>query len=150
MFDAVKRTLPTDIAVCSAAVSDFKPLTRKKQKIKKKLKLEEIKLEHNPDILEFLGKNNRYKPKLLVGFSAETENIINNSMEKMQNKLCDIMVANDVSKKGVGFNTDFNEVIIIDKKGNTKKVKKSSKRFIASIVARKIMNSFLDIKKNLN
>ena len=150
MFDAVKRTLPTDIAVCSAAVSDFKPLTRKKQKIKKKLKLEEIKLEHNPDILEFLGKNNRYKPKLLVGFSAETENIINNSIEKMQNKLCDIMVANDVSKKGVGFNADFNEVIIIDKKGNTEKVKKSSKRFIASIVARKIMNSFLDIKKNLN
>ena len=150
MFDAVKRTLPTDIAVCSAAVSDFKPLTRKKEKIKKKLKLEEIKLEHNPDILEFLGKNNRYKPKLLVGFSAETENIINNSMEKMQNKLCDIMVANDVSKKGVGFNADFNEVIIIDKKGNTEKVKKSSKKFIASIVARKIMNSFLDIKKNLN
>ncbi len=71
-------------------------------------------------------------------------------MEKMQNKLCDIMVANDVSKKGVGFNTDFNEVIIIDKEGNTEKVKKSSKRFIASIVARKIMNSFLDIKKNLN
>ena len=48
-----------------------------------------------------------------MGFSAETENIINNSMEKMQNKLCDIMVANDVSKKGVGFNTDFNEVIIM-------------------------------------
>ena len=150
MFDAVKGTLPTDIVVCSAAVSDFKPLTKKKQKIKKKLKLDKIKLEYNPDILEFLGKNNRYKPKLLVGFSAETENIINNSMEKMQNKLCDIMVANDVSKKGVGFNADFNEVIIIDKKGNTEKVKKNSKRFIASIVARKIMNSFLDIKKNLN
>ena len=150
MFDAVKGTLPTDIVVCSAAVSDFKPLTKKKQKIKKKLKLDEIKLEYNPDILEFLGKNNRYKPKLLVGFSAETENIINNSMEKMQNKLCDIMVANDVSKKGVGFNADFNEVIIIDKKGNTEKVKKNSKRFIASIVAKKIMNSFLDIEKNLN
>ena len=71
-------------------------------------------------------------------------------MEKMQDKLCDIMVANDVSKKGVGFNADFNEVVIIDKKGNIQKVKKNSKRFIASIVARKIMNSFLDIKKNLN
>ena len=81
-----------------AAVSDFKPLTRKNKKLKK-IKLKEIKLEHNPDILEFLGKNNRYKPKLLVGFSAETENIINNSMEKMQNKLCDIMVANDVKKE---------------------------------------------------
>ena len=150
MFDAVKRTLPIDIAVCSAAVSDFKPLTKKKHKIKKKFKLDEIKLENNPDILEFLGKNNRYKPKLLVGFSAETENIINNSIEKMENKLCDIIVANDVSKKAVGFNSDLNEVIIIDKKGNAEKVKKNSKKFIASIVARKIMNSFLDIKKNLN
>ena len=150
MFEAVKKKLPTDIAVCSAAVSDFKPLKRKKEKIKKKLKLSEIKLEYNPDILEFLGKNNRYKPKLLVGFSSETENIISNSMEKMQNKFCDIMVANDVSKKGIGFNSDFNEVIIIDKKGNTEKIKKNSKRFIASILARKIMNSFLDIKKNLN
>ena len=68
----------------------------------------------------------------------------------MENKLCDIIIANDVSKKAVGFNSDLNEVIIIDKKGNAEKVKKNSKKFIASIVARKIMNSFLDIKKNLN
>ena len=122
MFDAVKRTLPTDIAVCSAAVSDFKPLTKKKQKIKKKLKLDEIKLEYNPDILEFLGKNNRYKPKLLVGFSAETENIINNSMEKMQNKFCDIMIANDVSKKESGFNSDFNEITLFSSHGKTIKL----------------------------
>ena len=150
MFDVVKKALPTDIAVCSAAVSDFKPVIKKKQKIKKKIKLDQIKLEYNPDILEFLGKNNRYKPKLLVGFSAETENIINNSIEKMQNKFCDIMIANDVSKKDVGFNVDLNEVTLIDKKGNIEKIKKNSKKFIASVIARKIMNSFLDIKKNLN
>ena len=68
----------------------------------------------------------------------------------MAEKLCDIMVANDVSKKGVGFNGDFNEVVIIDKKGNVEKIKRNSKRFIASIIAKKIINSFLDIKKNLN
>ena len=150
MFDAVKKILPTDIAVCSAAISDFKPLIKQKQKIKKKNKLNEIKLEYNPDILDFLGKTNKHKPKLLVGFSAETENVIDNSRNKMAEKLCDIMVANDVSKKGVGFNGDFNEVVIIDKKGNVEKIKRNSKRFIASIIAKKIVNSFLDIKKNLN
>ena len=150
MFDAVKKILPTDIAVCSAAISDFKPLIKQKQKIKKKNKLNEIKLENNPDILDFLGKSNKHKPKLLVGFSAETENVIDNSRNKMAEKLCDIMVANDVSKKGVGFNGDFNEVVIIDKKGNVEKIKRNSKRFIASIIAKKIVNSFLDIKKNLN
>ena len=150
MFNIVRKNLPTDIAVCSAAVSDFRPLTKNKEKIKKKQKFDEIKLEKNSDILEFLGKNNRYKPKLLVGFSAETENILNNSIEKMKDKFCDIIVANDVSKKGTGFNVDFNEVTIIDRKGNTHKIKKNSKKFIASIIARKIMNSFLDIKKNLN
>ena len=142
--------MPTDIAVCSAAISDFKPLIKQKQKIKKKNKLNEIKLENNPDILDFLGKSNKHKPKLLVGFSAETENVIDNSRNKMAEKLCDIMVANDVSKKGVGFNGDFNEVVIIDKKGNVEKIKRNSKRFIASIIAKKIVNSFLDIKKNLN
>ena len=150
MFDTVKKILPTDIAVCSAAISDFKPLIKQKQKIKKKNKLNEIKLENNPDILDFLGKSNKHKPKLLVGFSAETENVIDNSRNKMAEKLCDIMVANDVSKKGVGFNGDFNEVVIIDKKGNVEKIKRNSKRFIASIIAKKIVNSFLDIKKNLN
>ena len=146
MFNIVRKNLPTDIAVCSAAVSDFRPLTKNKEKIKKKQKFDEIKLEKNSDI----GKNNRYKPKLLVGFSAETENILNNSIEKMKDKFCDIIVANDVSKKGTGFNVDFNEVTIIDRKGNTHKIKKNSKKFIASIIAKKIMNSFLDIKKNLN
>ena len=150
MFNVVKKNLPIDIAVCSAAVSDFKPITKSKHKIKKRMKLNEIKLEYNPDILEFLGKNNKYKPKLLVGFSAETENLIDNSFAKMQEKLCDIMIANDVSKKEVGFNVDFNEVTIIDKKGNLEKIKKNSKKFVASIIARKIVNSFIDIKKNLN
>ncbi len=150
MLSEVKKNLPTDIAVCTAAVSDFVPLLKNKQKLKKKSDLSEIKLEKNPDILEFLGKNNRFKPKLLVGFSAETENLLKNSIEKMREKYCDIIIGNDVSNKEIGFNSEFNEVIVIDKNGETQKIKKNSKKFIASIIAKKIVNSFLDIKKRLN
>ena len=150
MLSEVKKNLPTDIAVCTAAVSDFTPLLKNKQKLKKKLNLSEIKLEKNPDILEFLGKNNRFKPKLLVGFSAETENLLKNSIEKMREKYCDIIIGNDVSNKEIGFNSEFNEVIVIDKNGETQKIKKNSKKFIASIIAKKIVSSFFDIKKRLN
>ena len=150
MLNEVKKNLPTDIAVCTAAVSDFTPLLKNKQKLKKKLNLSEIKLEKNPDILEFLGKNNRFKPKLLVGFSAETENLLKNSIEKMREKYCDIIIANDVSNKEIGFNSEYNEVIVIDRNGETQKIKKNSKKFVASIIAKKIVNSFLDIKKRLN
>ena len=149
MLEAVKRKLPTHIAVCAAAVSDFKPIYSEKNKIKKN-QIKEIKIEKNPDILSFLGKNNRFKPKLLIGFSAETENLIKNSKIKMQEKFCDMIVANDVSKKDRGFHSDFNEVLIIDKNGKIEKVKKNSKKFVASIVAKKIVDTFLSNEKNLN
>ena len=150
MLEAVKKRLPADIAVCAAAVSDFKPVLRKKNKIKKELKFDEIKIEKNLDILSFLGKSNRHRPKLLVGFSAETDNLVKNSIKKMQDKFCDIIVANDVSKKEVGFNSDLNEVIIIDKNGKTEKIKKNSKKFIASVIAKKIVETFLSNEKSLN
>ena len=150
MFEAVKKRLPVDIAVCAAAVSDFKPVLRKKNKIKKELKFDEIKIEKNLDILSFLGKSNRHRPKLLVGFSAETDNLVKNSIKKMQDKFCDIMIANDVSKKEVGFNSDLNEVTIIDKNGKTEKIKKNSKKFIASVIAKKIVETFLSNEKSLN
>ena len=149
MLEAVKRKLPTHIAVCAAAVSEFKPIYSEKNKIKKN-QIKEIKIEKNPDILSFLGKNNRFKPKLLIGFSAETENLIKNSKIKMQEKFCDMIVANDVSKKDRGFHSDFNEVLIIDKNGKIEKVKKNSKKFVASIVAKKIVDTFLSNEKNLN
>ena len=150
MLEAVKKKLPTHIAVCAAAVSDFKPLSTKKNKIKKNFKIEEIKIEKNDDILSYLGKNNRYKPKLLVGFSAETEDLIKNSFKKMQEKFCDIIIANDVSKKETGFNTDLNEVTIIDKNGKTEKILKNSKKFVASLIAKKIVDTFLLNEKKLN
>ena len=149
MLEAVKKKLPTHIAVCAAAVSDFKPISPEKNKIKKS-QINEIKIDRNPDILSFLGKNNRFKPKLLIGFSAETENLIKNSKKKMHEKFCDMMIANDVSKKDRGFHSDYNEVSIIDKNGKIEKVKKNSKKFVASIVVKKIVDTFLSNEKNLN
>ena len=149
MLEAVKRKLPTHIAVCAAAVSDFKPIYLEKNKIKKK-QIKEIKIEKNHDILSFLGTNNRFKPKLLIGFSAETENLIKNSKIKLQEKFCDMIIANDVSRVDRGFRSDFNEVFIIDKNGKIEKVKKNSKKFVASVVAKKIVDTFLSNEKNLN
>ena len=86
----------------------------------------------------------------MVGFAAETDNIIKNSLKKMQEKFCDMIIANDVSKKDTGFNSDLNEVTIIDKNGKTQKIQKNSKKFVASLIAKKIIDTFLSNEKRLN
>ena len=151
MMNVVQKLLPVDIAICAAAVSDFKPKNRSKQKIKKEEKIfSSLDLVKNKDILEYLGKNNKLRPKILVGFSAETENLIENSRKKLNNKYCDIIVANDVSKKETGFNTDFNKVSIIEKNGNIEDFPKNKKSYIASKLAKKIIDKFLINDKNTN
>ena len=151
MMQEVKKTLPVDIAVCAAAVSDFKPKNENKNKIKKKTNtLENISLKKNPDILEFISKNNKYRPKIVVGFSAETEKLIENSLEKIKQKYCDLIVANDVSKKETGFNTDYNKVSIIDKKGNIDSILKNKKSFIADKIVKKIIDNLFLNDKNIN
>ena len=151
MMREVKKNLPVDIVVCAAAVSDFKPKKTNKNKVKKNNKNSmTLELIKNQDILNFLGKNNKLRPKIVVGFSAETENLVNNSIKKLEEKHCDIIIANDVSKKNTGFNSDYNEVLIIQKNGKIEKLKKSKKTFIASVVAEKIMDKFLFDKKNIN
>ena len=151
MMDEVKKLLPVDIAVCAAAVSDFKPKEIRPKKIKKNEEnLTALNVEKNFDILNFLGKNNKVRPKIVVGFSAETENLIENSKIKLKNKYCDLIVANDVSKRDTGFNTDYNEVSIIDKKGEIHSISKSKKSFIANLIAKKIINEFLINDKNIN
>tara|TARA_B100000963_G_scaffold201884_1_gene175771 strand:- start:2536 stop:3765 length:1230 start_codon:yes stop_codon:yes gene_type:complete len=144
MFEEVKKSLPVDIAVCAAAVSDFKPSKKKKSKIKKDQEnFKSIKLEKNKDILEYLSKNNKHRPKLVVGFSAETENLSENSILKMRKKNCDLIIANDVSKKDSGFNSDYNKVLIIDNSGNIKSIKKNKKSFIANKIAEVILDKLL-------
>jgi phosphopantothenoylcysteine decarboxylase / phosphopantothenate---cysteine ligase len=151
MLNEVKKSLPVDIAVCVAAVSDFRPISRSVNKIKKiDESLKKIELEKNVDILEYLSKNNKSRPKIVVGFSAETQNLINNSKLKIKEKYCDLIIANDVSKKNVGFNSDYNKVSIIDKKGRVKAIPKNKKSFIAVTIARIILDKLLTNDKNFN
>ena len=151
MMNEVKKSLPVDIAVCAAAVSDFKPINKSKNKIKKNnTKFNNISLEKNPDILDYLSKNNKARPKIVVGFSAETENIIQNSKRKIKEKYCDLIIANDVSKKDSGFNSDYNKVSIIDKEGKVKSIPKNKKSYIANIIANIILDKLLMNDKNIN
>ena len=151
MMNEVKKSLPVDIAVCAAAVADFKPLVKNKNKIKKNnLKIGNFKVEKNPDILDYLSKNNKSRPKIVVGFSAETENVIHNSKLKIKDKYCDLIVANDVSKKDTGFNSEYNKVSIIDKNGKVKSIPKNKKSYIANIVAEIIVNKLLINDRNIN
>ena len=151
MMSEVKRSLPVDIAVCAAAVSDYKPISKNKNKIKKNISnIDKIKFEKNPDILDYLCKNNKYRPKIVVGFSAETENIIQNSKIKLKEKYCDLIIANDVSKKDTGFNSDYNKISIIDKQGKIQSIPKNKKSFIASVVAKIILDKLLMNDKNIN
>ena len=129
MFKAAQQNLPTDIAVFSAAVSDFKISIKSKDKIKKEENLN-IKLEKNIDILNYISNHNSMRPKLVIGFAAETNNLDLNATNKLKNKNCDWIVANDVSKKNIGFDSDFNEVTIhyndFKKKKETLSYKKKS------------------------
>ena len=151
MMEEVKKSLPVDIAVCAAAVSDFKPVNKSKNKIKKKeTNFDNLQLEKNPDILDYLSKSNKARPKIVVGFSAETENVIQNSKKKIKEKYCDLIVANDVSEKDTGFNSDYNKVSIIDKKGKIKSIPKNKKSYIANIIAKIILDKLLTNDKNIN
>ena len=151
MFNEVKKSLPVDVAVCAAAVTDFKPLRKSKTKLKKdQNNLSVIKVEKNKDILEYLGKNNKYRPKLVIGFSAETESLNKNSITKMRNKNCDMIIANDVSKKDYGFNSDYNKVSIIYSNGKIKELNKNKKSFIANKIAEVILDKLLLDDRNIH
>ena len=143
MFEETKRQLPVDIAICAAAVSDFKVTNFNKNKIKKKDKLN-LELEKNIDILEYLSKHNSLRPKLVVGFAAETNDVINNAKTKILSKHCDWIIANDVSNSEIGFGSDLNEVSIIYKEDNKNNevISKRKKSEIAKIITEKVISNF--------
>ena len=150
MLSEVKKTLPVDLAVCAAAVADFKPIQKNKNKLKKdKLNFESINFIKNNDILEFISKNNKSRPRIVAGFSAETQDVLRNSIKKLKNKHCDFIFANDVSKKDIGFNSDFNKISVIDKTGKIKSIKKNKKSLIANIIAQILLDKLID-DRNIN
>ena len=126
MFKATQKNLPTDIAIFSAAVADFKIKKINEEKIKKQDNFT-INLEKNVDILSYVSNHNSMRPKLVIGFAAETINLDKNAISKLKNKNCDWIIANDVSKKNSGFDSDYNEVTIHYKDSENKKEKLSFK-----------------------
>tara|TARA_B100000900_G_scaffold323477_1_gene283074 strand:+ start:795 stop:2000 length:1206 start_codon:yes stop_codon:yes gene_type:complete len=126
MFKATQKNLPVDIGVFSAAVSDFKLDKISQIKIKKENNLK-INFERNIDILHYVSNHNSMRPKLVIGFAAETNDIDDNAEKKLIKKNCDWIIANDVSKKNQGFESDFNEVTIHYKNKAIKKEKISYK-----------------------
>ena len=140
MYIETKKALPVDIAVCAAAITDFKPEKYEKEKIKKDSL--NLNFKRNVDILEFLSKNNLQRPRLVVGFAAETNDILKFAKEKKNKKYCDWIIANDVSNSEIGFNSEYNAVsIIYDNK--VEKIEKNLKSYIANKIARKIINNFI-------
>tara|TARA_B100000963_G_scaffold96049_1_gene82813 strand:+ start:2268 stop:3476 length:1209 start_codon:yes stop_codon:yes gene_type:complete len=141
MFEAVKACLPVDIAIFSAAVADFK-IEQKDFKLKKDNNEFNINLQKNIDILKFVSTHNSLRPKLVIGFAAETNDLIKLARIKLEQKHCDWIVANDVSDKTIGFNSTSNEVSIIQKDNQIEKVTKRDKSEIASILVQKILKKF--------
>ena len=116
MLNACENSLPSDIVVCAAAVGDFKVEKFNNEKIKKSGNTLNLELNENVDILKSIGTRNSKRPKLVIGFAAETNNLIENATEKLNSKGSDWIIANDVSNgKVIGKN--HNEICLISNRG---------------------------------
>lgn len=135
-----------DALIMAAAVSDFRPITTSKQKIKKKNEDITIELIRNPDILEILGRTKREK-QIIIGFSAESENIEKNAAEKLQKKKIDMIVANDITIPDIGFGSDENAVIILTGDGNKEVIQRQPKIQIAKYICNKLADMFETVKE---
>jgi phosphopantothenoylcysteine decarboxylase/phosphopantothenate--cysteine ligase len=133
----------SDVIVMSAAVADFRPVQRSDGKIKKAEGVPEIVLEKTPDILAGLGARKR-EGQILVGFAAETEDLIAHAQDKLVRKNLDLIVANDVSAPGVGFSHDTNAVTILGAGGVLQTVALTDKHHIASAV----LDSVVELRSN--
>ena len=137
MYNAIIENFDDNqVIIKSAAVADYKPKTYSDKKIKKNDDDLVIKLDRNKDIAYELGKIK--KDKILVGFAAETNDIIENAKGKIQKKNFDFIVANDLTEEGAGFGTDTNIVKIIDKEGNINKYPQMKKDEVANVILDKV------------
>ena len=139
MFQATLNNLPADVAIFSAAVGDYKIKKTSKIKLKKQDKLN-LELEKNVDILNYVSNHNSLRPKLVVGFAAETNSLEVYANKKLNEKNCDWIIANDVSNKKIGFDSDFNEVSIFYKNNKIDKLKYKLKSEISDELVEKIIN----------
>ena len=139
MFKRTLENLPSDIGIFSAAVSDWRIKNYKNTKIKKEDDIN-LKFERNTDILNHVSNHNSLRPKIVIGFSAETNDIIKNSKIKIEQKNCDWLIANNVSDNTIGFDSDYNEVTIFYKDKSTEKFPKMKKSLLAKKLVEKVIS----------
>ncbi len=138
MYEKTLENLPADVAVFAAAVADFKTKEFKVNKIKKN-NFDKIEIEKTKDIIGNISKHNKLRPSLVIGFAAETTNIDENSRNKIVEKKCDWIVANDVSNNKIGFDSDYNEVKIFQKDSSEiQRIPLDKKEMIAKKLVEKI------------
>lgn len=139
MKNAVEQEfINSDCLIMAAAVADYRAKNESGTKIKKTNEDEiSVQLVKNPDILKEISANKKEK-QLVVGFCAESENLLEFAKEKIQKKGCDYLIANDIFRKDIGFSSDFNEVYIIDKDLNMQKIDKTTKKRIAKSILESI------------
>ena len=138
MFEVVKNNFKDcDFIIKAAAVSDYTPVQVFDKKVKKQEGNLTIEFQRTQDILKYVG-DNKHEGQKVIGFAAETNNLIEYAKEKIVKKNLDYIVANDISKKDIGFGSDDNEVYIIDRHNNIKKIDKSNKNNIAKAIVDEI------------
>ena len=138
MKNEIDKKLNTySIIIKAAAVGDFKFKNKKKNKIKKDDNSFDFEMEKNIDVLRAIGQR-KTKNQILVGFSAETDNVVRNAKKKIKNKNLDFIVANDISKKGSGFGSKSNFTYFIDSHGSVEELGLKTKEKIAKYLADKI------------
>ena len=131
MFDAVRRHADKcDVCVLCAAVADYKPAAVSPTKIKKRNETISLELIRTRDILDSLG-HRQDRQFLVVGFSAETNDLEQNAMQKLRDKNCDLIIANDVSSTNSGMESDVNEVTVLFQNGERQKISRAPKEIIA-------------------
>lgn len=142
MQNAVMEEFKTaDCIIMAAAVADYRAKNIADHKLKKTAEDEiTVQLVKNPDILKnlCLKRDSEFSPKFIVGFCAESEDLIKNAKEKIARKGCDYLVANDISRKDIGFSSDYNEVTILSKDGGMKQLGRASKSEIACQILEEI------------
>jgi phosphopantothenoylcysteine decarboxylase/phosphopantothenate--cysteine ligase len=117
MLEACRHALPVDMAVCAAAVADWRPARVAARKVKKNGKPPAIELAENPDILATLSASGNARPRLVVGFAAETDDLERNARAKLAKKGCDWIVANDVSPGTGAMGGEYNTVKLVTEAG---------------------------------
>ena len=134
MFEAIKKQAPQqDIIIKAAAVGDYRPTIYTTEKIKKKGETLSIECTQNPDILAYLGEHKK-DHQILCGFAMETENLLEHATQKLKDKHCDLLIANNLFEEGAGFQKDTNVVTIIKKDSYQKLPMLSKKELSRSIL----------------